>query len=115
MGVRNFQSFQNALDTAILAPLAMKRIEADVGLQSGKGVGNVSIHIDPRDAIANRFKRVRAGRTGIKRHLALSGPASHQDSYMVKSPVHKAAASSAPEALAAIPMRLISHSSWMPL
>ena len=52
MRIGDFQRFEHALDAAVLAPLAVKRIETGIGLENGKAVGDVAVHVDGRDLIA---------------------------------------------------------------
>ena len=83
MRVRNLQGFEDALDAAVLAALAVERVEAGVRPKLGKARGDVAVHIDAGDAIAGLFKGARAGRARVQRNFALRGPAAHQNRNVV--------------------------------
>src|SRR5579863_1771264 len=52
--------------------------DIDVGLQLGEHVGDVAGDVDPRDAIACAFERVRATAPRIERDRPLRRPAPHK-------------------------------------
>src|SRR5208337_562532 len=112
MRVGDFERLEHALDAAVLAPFAVKRIETGIGLENGKAVGNVPVHVDGRNPIAEVLQRACAGRAGPERNIPFRRPAAHQDRDM-ELRCHSAAASWDPAA--GMPMRLISHSSIIPL
>jgi hypothetical protein len=48
MRIGNFEIFEDALDGAILAERAVKRIEDDIRLQSGKFFRDIARNVDAR-------------------------------------------------------------------
>src|SRR5262249_40029906 len=75
----------------------------------------IAVHIDARDAITFALKCFGARFSGIERNLAFGGPSAHQDSYVLIVSRHSAAMRLASASPGCIPMRLISHSSSIPL
>ncbi len=113
MRIGDFQRLKHALDAAVLAPFAVKRIETGIGFEKRKPVGDVAVHVDGRNPIAEVLQRACAGRAGSERNIPFRRPAAHQDRDMVELLCHSAAARWAPSP--GTPMRLISHSSVIPL
>ena len=78
------QQLEQALHAAVLAPAAVQRIEADLGLDCGELLGEIAAGIDARDLVAGAFQRSRAGLARVEADLALGGQAAHQHGDMIE-------------------------------
>src|SRR6056297_3212237 len=142
MGVGDAHPFQQALDAAILAPAAVQGVENDVGFDLGQALREVGAGIDLDHVISLAAQRLGAALTRAERHLALGGGATHQDhdagrrsartchqpiasvcrrNSVARSAVYRCAPFLVRGSVArqpydpGRPMRLISHSSVIPL
>ena len=64
VGVGDGQRLQHALDAAVLAPVAVQGVEADVGLQAGQHLGQVAAGVDAADLGAQPLQRLGAAAAG---------------------------------------------------
>jgi len=108
MRVGHTENFKQALNTTILAPAPMQRVEDGIGLHLQNPVGEIAARIDFRYAVAAALQCVRAALARNKTDIALRAPSAlqHRDMLCV---VHVR-----PPSLR-MPMRRISHSSVTPL
>src|SRR4029079_1692473 len=70
MRVRNAENLKDSLHAAILAELAVQRVEARIRLQRMKLAGDAVADIDLGDAVAFLTQRFADGRARIQAHLA---------------------------------------------
>ena len=83
VGVGDAQRLQHALDAAVLAPLAVQGVEADVGLQLGQHLGEVAAGVDAADLGAQPLQGVGALAAGDQADLALGREPAQQDGDVV--------------------------------
>ena len=85
MRVGDAEQLEHALHAAVLAPAAVQRVEADLGLDGAQLVGEIAAGIDARHLIAGAFQRIRAGLARVEADLALGGQAAHQHGDMIET------------------------------
>ncbi len=73
------ERLQHALDAAVLAPLAMQGVEADVGLQLAEHLGHVAPGVDAADPGAQPLQGVGALAAGDQADLPFGGRPAHQN------------------------------------
>ena len=79
------EQLQQALDAAVLAPAAVQRVEADVGLRSAAQLlGEIAAGVDARHLVAGALERLGAGLAGVEADLALGRQAAHQHGDVVE-------------------------------
>ena len=79
MGIGDLQRLQDALDTAVLAPLAVKGVQDNVGFKRRQHLGQVTAGIDAGDPGDLSLEGVGALLAGRQGHLTLRGQPAHQD------------------------------------
>ena len=88
MGVFEAHDVEQALDGAVLAGRAVERVEHHIGPRLGQPRGDVTVHVDPGDAVAERLQCLGHTRAGGEGDLALGGPAAHQHRNVERSYRH---------------------------
>ncbi len=83
MRVPQPERLQDALDAAVLAPLAVQGVEADVGLQPAEHLGHVAPGVDAADLGAQAFERIGALAAGDQAHLPFGGKPAQQNGDVV--------------------------------
>ncbi len=108
--VGDLHQVEQALDGAVLAALAVQRVEHDVGLgrQGGDQAADVARHVERVDAVAALDQRARDLGAARQRDFALGRPTAHQDEHALTF------RGSAVAAHGVSPTRRISHSSVTP-
>ncbi len=79
MGVGEVHQVHHPLDRAVLPRRAVQRVEHDVGLGLSQPERHVAIHVDPRDLVSARLKRVGNAGAAHQRDGPFVGPAPHED------------------------------------
>ncbi len=87
MGIGQAQRLQHALGTAVLAELAVQRVEHDIGARLGQALGQVVAGVDLDDLVAQLAQRSRALGARGQRDLAFLRQSAQQHRH---APAHHA-------------------------
>ena len=79
MGVADAHQVHQALDGAVLAGRAVEGVKHHVRLHRGEHLGEVAIHVDAGDAVAEALQRIGDAGAAGQRHLALGRPTAHEN------------------------------------